>query len=241
MGENVGFVGAGDVYIRRRLTGETWTGWADSGGADRFMLQANAEQISQTLKGRLTYGQSADAVNKPTEPRINITFNRPNRKVIAALLLGDVSDKAVTGASVTGESHAVPEVGEGVFLAYRDVSAVTIGTLVEGTDYRLNAEAGFIENLADTPGGTWSVNYTYANFTGFKIAGMTQTKVELQIRMDGINKVDNTPAIVDVWSAEVSPSEGWDMLADQHSPVALEGVCNTPVDKDEPFTIDIGL
>jgi len=205
------------------------------------MLQAAAEQISQKLKGRTTYGSSADAVNLPSEPKINITFNRPNRKIIAALLLGDTSDEDVTGASVTGEEHTIPAVGEGIFLDQRDVSSVTISGKTEGTHYRVNAEAGYIENLSDTPAGTWTVDYTYADFTGFVVKGMTQTKVELQIKMDGVNKVDNTPAIVEVWSAEVAPTEGWDMLADQHSPVALEGVCNTPVDKDAPYQIKIGL
>jgi len=241
MGENIGFLGSGDALVRRKLSTGAWGNWWDSGGAVKLELTAESEIKSQVLKGRGTYGQSADAVTLPKDPGISITFIRPNRGVLAAHLLGEAADFSITGASVTDEEHTCPAVGEGIMLAYRDVSSVTVteggSDLVAGTDYELNAKAGFIKNLAGTPDATWTVDYTYASGSGFKITGVTTPKVELQIKFDGKNMVDDSDCVVDVWSAQVAPSGGWDILSDDHSQVELTGICNTPSDKSDPYEV----
>jgi hypothetical protein len=239
MGENIGFLGSGDVYMRVKNDDGSWGGWVNSGGADKFELQAESEIKSQVSKGRGMYGQATDAVTLPKEPTIGITFNRPNRKVIAAHMLGSVAENNVTGAPVTGENVTVPAVGEGVFLAHRDVSAVTITGLTEGEDFKVDYKSGFVTNLADTPGGTWVVDYTYASRDGFQIKGVTKAKVLCQFRFDGKNMVDEKDAIVDVFEAQVAPSGGWDMLSNDHTPVELTGTCNTPTGMDAPWYIDI--
>ena len=241
MGENIGFLGSGDVFIRRKQIDGSWSSWVDSGGCDKFELKSESEIKSQTSKGRGTYGQATDAVTLPKEPQVTVTFNRPNRKVLAAAVLGTDSAVTVTGGSVASEELTVPAVGEGVFLAHRDVSDVVIVGKTAGTHYKLDAKAGFLTNLSDTSVGTWDVAYDYASMAGYKIKGVTSPKVELQFRFDGKNMVDESDAVVDVWSAQVAPSGGWDMLSNDHSPVELAGTCNTPADKDAPFEIDITI
>lgn len=244
MGENVGFLGAGDVFMRVKGDDGTWGGWANTGGANKFEVKAESEIKSQISKGRTTYGQATDAVTLPKEPAIDIEFTRPNRRVIAATLLGTDSAVSVTGATVSSEAHDAPAVGDMIRTAYGNISAVTITSggspLVAGTDYVItDAVAGMITNLTEEEGTAWTVAYTYASEAGFKVKGVTRPKFNCQFLLVGKNMVDGTPCRCEVWDAQIAPSGGWDFLSDDYSKVALAGTCNTPTSKDAPYEVTI--
>ena len=76
MGERIGFLGAGDVYIRAKVDG-VWSGYVNSGGATKFEIKAEAETKEQVDKGKSTYGQKVDAVTIPQNATFAATFTRP--------------------------------------------------------------------------------------------------------------------------------------------------------------------
>jgi hypothetical protein len=238
------FIGAGDVYIDR-LTGAGVKQGSVKIGIGKLEIKPNVELKEQTSKGRESYGQviASVALNKPAE--LNIALTQVDRKALAIALLGDDVAHAVTGASVTDEA-ATARHGKAIFLAHRNVSAVTVTnsagavTYVSGTDYTLDARLGAITALstgAITDGQTLLVDYTYAAESGYKIKGATQPQVKMAVFLDGKNMVDGAACYVTIHEATVSPESAVDFLADDFAEINLKGSMATPSGQTEPFDV----
>lgn len=236
MGERIGFLGAGDVHIRAKVDG-VWSGYVNSGGCTKFEIKAEAETKEQVDKGKSTYGQKVDAVTIPQNATFAATFTRPAKRVLASLILGTDSVVDVTGDTVTGEAHTAPAIGEAFKLAHRDVTSVAIGSYVADTDFSVDAKTGMVTNLTITAGTALTVNYTYADWSGFQITGMTRAQVTLGFYFDGKNLVDESECVCEVYEVRVKPESAWDFLNDDYSPVELSGTAMTPTGYSAPFTV----
>jgi hypothetical protein len=115
-----------------------------------------------------------------------------------------------------------------------------IATYTVGTDYTVNARLGLIEVLSGgliSNGQTLKVNYTWAAETGYKITGATQPVVKVRLVLDGKNDYDGAAVRVDVWEANLSPSNEVDFLAPEFASLDFEGKMLTPSGKSWPFEV----
>lgn len=156
------------------------------------------------------------------------------------LTLGLWGTKAsVTGASVTEEEIAIPLDTPGGMrfpLKHPKVSAVTVKgpagtpTYVLNDDYTVDATNGVIiltaggdiVTAADTAATTIEVDYTYAGYTKVD-AFMSAAAPERWLRFEGINTVDNSRVIVDLFKAQFDPLTGYGLINEELGSVTMRG------------------
>lgn len=238
-----GFLGAGDLFYQRKVSG-VWGGLQEFGNATKLEIKENAEIKKRKSKGKGSYGQVLDAVGVKGEAEISITLDDIDKDSMALLFLGDSSTVNVTGASATGESH-VAHLDKLIKLDHRNISAVVIGTLVEGDDYSIhNAETGIIaihsgHTVAEDD--ALSINYTYGNSTADKVTGGTNASIKVRLYLDGYEQASQSNAEVDVWEAELTPDSGLDFLADDFTELGLSGTLIKPADKSSAYEVKLNV
>lgn len=160
-----------------------------------------AENVDQISRKNGSTGQiiSRAQIPKPTELEITVD-DTDDQRVLALAMNGITAAYAQSSATITDEAVTAGALGDWVPLANRKVSAATITntgastTYVVGTDYLLDAEAGFILPL---PGGAITANQALkANYTAPALTGKTvqiatvasnllRVHVQLQSLVDG--------------------------------------------------------
>lgn len=162
---NTYYRGQGKLWIASRdSTGRT-SGFTEIGDAEAFNV-TTSEQFDDVYESQS--GARAKVVHSSIQTDVNFSMTVLNFSPanLARSLLGTSS--AVVGASITGESHKAYK-GGSIFLKYPGVSSVSIGSLVAGTDYVVDAASGRIDfptGSSITDGAAISVNYTHAAVDG---------------------------------------------------------------------------
>jgi len=113
-------------------------------------------------------------------------------------------------------------------------------TYVEGTDYLLNRDLGWIKVLA---GGTIADNANlmasgaYAAVSGTTINGAATADLRVRFKLDGKNQVDQSPVIVTAHEVVIAADSAFDFLADDFNTVSMPGRMKTPAGYTSPFTV----
>lgn len=242
-----GFLGAGDIYINRKVAGVS-LGLAGPYYANKFEIKPNVEKKELTSKGRNTYGQVLESVSLQQPADFTMELNEVNTESLTLALLGTASTTSQTSGSLVDQAVAVKHdkwvpVTKG---ALSDAITVenTGGTVtyVEGTDYVLNKPLGWIKALSTgTIVDAESVNVSgaYGAISATKIAGATNTDIRAELIFDGINQADGLPVIVTVHEAIIAADSAFDFLADEFNTVNLPGTMKTPTGMTEPFTVEL--
>lgn len=241
-----GFLGSGDLRFNRKVDG-AYQGWLSFGNAIKFEIKENAEIKTRTSKQKDTYGQTLDSVPIKGDAEISITLDDIDKDNLALAFLGTVSNVAVTGATVTAEPH-VAKLGASIRTVQRKISTVVVKdvtgvtTYVLDTDYIIeNVTMGLIKII---DGGGISqedvlhIDYTYGSITGSKVEGGTDASIRVALMLDGENFADQSPVLVDVWEAELSPQSGVDFLDDEYATLELKGTLTTPSDKSSAYAVE---
>lgn len=209
---NTYFRGQGKLWIATRdSTGRT-SGFTEIGDAEALNINQSEsyDTVNESQSGaRVKVVHSAIEYNMDFEMTV-LNFSAAN---LAKAVLG--TQAAVTGAAVTGESHKAYK-GGSIFLKYPDVSLVSIGSLVSGTDYVVDAASGRIDfptGSSITDGAAVSVNYTHGAADGV-IEAVTATDArEYVIIFEGKNMNQNgTPVIVRLHRAYLNVSSALALL-----------------------------
>lgn len=244
-----GFLGSGDLYYNR-VVGGVDQGWLRFGNATKMEIKENAEIKERKSKQVATYGQVLDSVSIKQPAEIAVSLDDLDKDNLALIFLGDVSDAAVTGASVTAEVHAAT-LGKSVMTAFRKITAVVVNapggtpTYVLDTDYEIeNAEMGLIKIIdggAISAGELLEINYTYGTIAGNKVTGGTNSSIKVALMMDGENFADQSKVLVNVWEAVLTPQTGVDFLSDDFTTLELNGTLNTPTAKTSPYEVETDI
>jgi hypothetical protein len=223
--------------------------------ANKFELTTSSDLKRLSSKGKTTYGQTVEAVAIAQPPTFSCEFVRIDKEALVLAFLGTEAAETQSAGTVSSgspESVTIPanaSVDSWYPLAHFKTTSVVIKdvtnatTYVEGEDYQVNAELGWIKLLPGgdvVPGGspiTLHASYTYAVSSGVKIKGSTNAQVRAAFYFDGINQVDQLPVTVNVWEAILTSSGAFDFLADDFNKVTLNGDMKTPVGKDNPFEV----
>jgi hypothetical protein len=197
----------------------------------------------QTGRGRTNYGQVIASATLPGRTNINLTLNQLDAENMALAFLGDVSafsQAPATGAtaSLTGIYDRWIEIGKEQIsnLVVKDQTDTT--TYVEDTDYTVNTRLGLIKLINQTlDGDTLNLTFDAAEVTASKIVGGTSPIIRCRLLLDGKNYVNGRNCKVLVYSARLRPTTEVDFLSEDFLPLELEGLCEIPEGKDEPFEV----
>lgn len=242
------FLGAGDLYIARYVNGafENFKGPYE---CRKFEIKPNVELKEQTSKGRANYGQVIESVAIPQPADLTVELGEVNKESLALALLGTVAALAQASGTLT-DAPVTVQLDEWVPLTVANLNATgvivenTAGTTtyVEGVDYLLNRQLGWIKALtggAIADNTSVNVSGGYAAITGDEIRGSTQPQLRAKFKFDGKNFVDDAPCIVTVHEAVIAADAAFDFLADDFNVVSLPGRMKTPAGFNEPFTVHL--
>jgi hypothetical protein len=176
-----------------------------------------------------------------TEKKGTFEFKLENLSLdnLAMGLWGETA--VVAGGTVvagTPETIAIDKfvVGKRYAMAHPKVSAVVVKdnantvTYTVGTDYTVDlangtitiVAAGLLAVATASAGVNIKVSYTYAGYT--KVDAFTQANPPTRwLRFEGINTVDNTRVVIDIFKAQFDPLTGYGLINTELGSVAMKG------------------
>ncbi len=246
-----GFLGAGDLYIRRLVAG-VYGPWQGKYECTKFEIKPNVDLKEMVSKGRDTYGQVIESVVIPQPADLTVELAEVNKESLAIALLGTVAPVSQTGGTLTAESVPgasvvldgwIPLSKSNLTGNQTVTNAGASITYVAGEDYLVDKAMGWIKPLSTgdiVAGAELKVTSTYGATTGNEIKGMTEPQLRVQFRLEGKNFVDGLPFTVRVYEAVIAADSAFDFLQDDFAAVSLPGRMKTPVGYNEPFSVTIG-
>jgi hypothetical protein len=234
-----GFLGKGDVYIRR-----TDGKLLSLGNVTQFAIdETEADVKIRYSRQKDSYGQAVDryAIQKPA--KITIKTDEITPETLADILRGTL--ETITDAGTVTDESITAEKGSFVELAHSGVSDVVVKdsagsiTYVEGTDYEVRPNVGLIlikddGSIAD--GDNLKVSYTYDE-SGISISGSQMPEIECKITFDGINQIDGKKYEISIDKARIMPTSPIDLLSDDFTDVTFEGTLITVEGKTKPYEV----
>lgn len=167
-------------------------------------------------------------INKERKGKFTFKMESITLENLALGLMGAAS--TVAGGTVSGESVKV-YLGLRTPLEHPDVTitSITIDAtpLVEGTDYTLDAANGVIiwPDTATTnvaAGDVATVAYTYGGYD--RLDAFTQSSAnERYLRFEGLNTVDDSRVIVDLYRCQFDPLTGYGLINEELAQVDVTG------------------
>lgn len=244
-----GFLGGGDLYIARYDAG-AFLDYEGPFECGKFEIKPNVELKELVSKGRSTYGQVIESVPIPKPADLSVELREVNKQALAIALLG--TTVALTQAAAT----VIDEVVTAKLDYWKQLSKVRINantvvvtnsaatvTYVEGTDYIVNYNLGWIKALSApgtiTEAQSLKVDFACLLVSGTEIRGATQTSVRAKFKLDGVNYADDLPCIVTVHEAIIAADSAFDFLGDDFNTVSLPGRMKTPAGFITPFTVHL--
>jgi len=144
------------------------------------------------------------------------------------------TDSVVAGAAVSDEQVKVYH-DKPVPLDFINVEGTTpapvVGddatpttTYVDGTDYTIDLANGTITALSTgsiTDLQTVFVDYTHNGST--KMEAFTETSLERYMRFEGLNTIDNTAVVIDIFKAQLDPVTGYAVINEDIAQMTVNG------------------
>ena len=249
-----GFIGSGDLYFDRLDdSGNSTGGFILIGNATKLELKPDSDTKDRVSRQRDTYGQVLDSISLPKPTKISLSVDELQLSNLAIAMLGTVVEVSSTSGSVSPGSVGIGNFTAGQPNIWQQLpntyisnvvlkSADEVVEYVIGEDYNVNERLGLVETFGDTinPDDELRISYSYSVPAQFRIDGSTQSVVKGKIKLDGVNRVNGQPVIVEIDEAVLSPKSAIDFLADKFLELSLEGVCRTLPGKTSPYTVTLG-
>ena len=240
-----GFLGAGDLYMARYVNG-AFEGWKGPFECTKFEVKPNIDLKEMTSKGKITYGQVIESVALQQPADFTVDLAEVNKDSLAIALLGTTSSLSQASGALAdfafiGKHDVWVDLGKLMLNATFTIeNSAGTTTYVEGTDYLLNRDLGWIKVLAS---GTIADNANlmcsgaYAAVSGTTINGAATADLRVRFKLDGKNQVDQSPVIVTAHEVVIAADSAFDFLADDFNTVSMPGRMKTPAGYTSPFTV----
>lgn len=197
------------------------------------------DNIDQISRQNGTAGQIVSRAQLPKPTTLNLSIDdTDDQRVLAYALNGLTGTFSQTSGSVTDEAVTAPAaLDDWVALANRQVSAVVVKddtgttTFADGTDYTVDAAAGFIKILSTgtiTASESLKVSYTKAAITGNDVQGALVTSTLLRIDADLQSLVDGSKARLVVPIFQAASSGNQDLLGKNMLVAGMSGAMFLP-------------
>lgn len=235
-----GILGSADAYFQETLDGRVTYGartWV--GNCTSFKPALKNTTIVRESFGRDNPGVALSTVGDPKPTAIDFELDdlfRPE----AAVLAHHAETEAINQASATATTitglvmvlDAYVEIDAGV----TQVSTVTITGKVEGVDFVVNAERGWIKALNSGTAGAQNVTYNNAAVTGTKFFANRKTQIQGILEIDGRNRDGNKLFYFVAPDAIVVSTAAVDMVAKAFQKATFTGYLNA-LPGEDPYTI----
>lgn len=243
-----GYLYEGDLYFARIVGGVEQAMQGPFEGS-RLAMQMNVDRVDMLSRGKNRTGQVLESVAIPQPAGFSITLNEGTPDVVALGLMGTVSAIAQTSGTWTAEAFTVTALDSWLPLAksslatsqvVKDVTDTT--TYVEGTDYELNRDLGWIRVLSTGSISLSDVLHLTGAFNahaGSRIAGGTSPDLRIKLVLDGRNMADGARCKVTVKEGILSAEDAVDFLSGQFLNTPLAGRMKTPTGETSPFDVDM--
>jgi len=247
MSEARGFIGAGEVYLNRVVSGVP-LGLAGPYHADKFEIKTNLKKLPLISRARATYGQALEDVSVQEAPTFSLDLSEVNKESMGTALFGSSTTISQTSGTLTAEvitaklDRWIPLTKASLTGTQTVTNSAATVTYTLGVDYEVNDLMGWVRALsggAITEAQSLKVTTTYGAFSTTRIAGAAETEIRAQIIFVGINLVDYKPCIVTVPEALMGSDAVFDFLAESFNSVPLTGSMRTPTGASAPFTVDL--
>ena len=217
------FIGKGKIFMTP-ITGAVrgkpfWVGVASA-----LSFAHSVEDEKELVEHHSGTNQVWDVSAGTKKTTVSLTIQERRLEAMRAALQATV--ETVATGSVVAEEHAVDAVGDIAFLKHSNITVTTVtdsndGSLVEGTDYKIDKQYGRIEilkaGLTDI-----KVGYTYGEATVMK--PMTDNVDFYELRIDGMNTVgQKDKQIVTAYRVKLNPSDAYDLINDDFAEMQIEG------------------
>lgn len=232
--EDDGLLFAGNVMVRnRRIAG---SGFYDIGNTTALSIKSDSEKKQRPSKRKESYGQPLDSITikKPSELKLKLnTFDRQN---LAMALMGESAVLADSAAKITDEVLTIGKKGQWYALSLDnlDGSKVSLknaaGQPVKTEHFEVNANLGLIcikpdcDNVQE--GEEIKATATGRSGGGFRIDAETAGDFDLEIMLDGVNRVNGRNIKLHIPSAVIAADSELDWFAEDFNEASFTG---TPV------------
>lgn len=217
----------GELWASPRDTDGNPTGFVWMGNVPEFQLSLEIEKIEhiESFTGQRATdatlvkskkGSISLSVEELTEDNIKLALYGVSSAVAGGSVTDEELPSGLVAGSVAGLSHP------GVSALVIEDSAGTPATLTAGTHYTLDADYGSVTFLNVT-GFTqpFLASYTYAGGTAIALFGGLMP--ERWIRFKGINTVDNSKVMIDLYKVSFEPTSGFSLISDDFNKLPLKG------------------
>lgn len=224
--------GQGKVYFAERDTTGSPKGFKFLGNCTELNLSIDTEtaEHSESYTG---YGVQDRYIETSQSAMLNLTLDNFIRQNLGLAMFGE--PQAVTGASVSGESH-IALLGGSVFLDNINLDSNNAPTVTydisgtptaatEGDDYTVDYAAGRIDILEGgviTDGEELQIDYTYLDQES--IGAFTRNNTEKYFVFEGLNTAeDYSPVLIHCFKVRLQPFDEWALISEDFSDLSVEG------------------
>lgn len=231
---------SGDLYGRKYGSDETMQ---KLGNVTAFSFEKSSDTEELQSTGKLDYGQAIESVTKPGATKIKIEFNTFDKYALARALMGDAVDLSTTPQTISDEAHKV-KVGGWIKLANKDIDAAGISvksgsTVVPAEHYEVNHRLGMIRLIKGkttlNDGDPLKIGYKTKGSSGFSIAADTIQRFDLELYLDGRDRVSGNDGVLEVWHAALQSDGNHDWMGEDWWKNGVSGTALKPEGKPSPY------
>lgn len=186
------YYGQGKLYLARRNAAGQALSWRWIGDVSALALEIDFdEKISKASQGgRLVNAQRFISAENA---KITSTWHEYSRENLQLLFLSGRKDKATSIV----DAEALPlgiEAGNMISLRNPNVFGITIPSLTEGVDYRVEPLFGMIEFLTTPAHQPVMVNYAHVSYSSLPI--LNERSEEFSLRYEGVNLAEDKSQVL---------------------------------------------
>lgn len=227
---------SGDLYARAYGSSGSFEKMGNVSG-----LKTSREVETDTLKstGKYDFGEAISVEVKPGETEIEISFNSFDKNGLARALMGEAVDTAAQKENVTKAEYQVPKSGW-IKLAHEDIDFDTLAIVddqdspVDKSTYDVKDLMGMLQfngKSSFVGGETIKISYKQKGSKGFAIDANTLQKIELELRLDGRDRISGKQGLLWIPHAVLASEGDLDWFADDWWENGMKGTLVKEADK----------
>lgn len=209
--------------------------WEELGEAAPLSIQLQDEEPT-TRKGRTckTYGQVIASKANPGTASGTLTMFEYTALNVSRALKGMIETTSVAASTLSEQEVTLKEIGQFVEIGKEDLSGISVTTssgttLVEGTDYEINAELGLIAARNSTvASSTVKISGESAAYRESRIVIGAATSSKYAIKGLLINEYTGKQVKVDLYKVLISTSSEIVLLSEEETEAESISLSLTP-------------
>ncbi|MBR5940599.1 MAG: hypothetical protein IKZ88_05010 [Neisseriaceae bacterium] len=244
--EDDGLILQGDVYVRnRRIDG---AGLVHIGNTTKLELSSSTEKKERISKQKTSYGQALDSISTPQPTTISFELDTFDRHNLALALMGKDADVSRAAADfsrdvVIGKKGQFFAIGETNLDPETAITVTANGTALDTAAFEINYNLGLVQIAANSSaisdGDTVTVAGKLKAQDGFKIDASVLNDWDLELILDGKNRVNEQEIRLRIPSAVIAADGAIDWFGDDFATAAFTGTVVKLAEESAPYTVEM--